>query len=215
MLEVVALGVTGVLKPREDLWTAEITSARAWLTERGFSIPGFETAALAAYRGGEQAPLWRALRQSGLHLAIEARRALQCSVQRAVPPPAASLRSTVRSLVGDLRLVFLDAGDGRRMDAWIANLGLARLAERHVWTDDLGGEARPPSPLAFRWLQDRLGVSASRCLYVAGCPLLRRAALAAGWQVCPGADPSPRSCLDLESLSLGLESAQPTPEHVF
>jgi putative hydrolase of the HAD superfamily len=49
-------------------------------------------------------------------------------------------------------------------------LGLERWAEPLVFTDELGPDWVKPSPRAFVMVEERLGVAATRCVYVADNP---------------------------------------------
>jgi len=199
MIDVVALGVAGVLEPVAALWRAEIAAARGWLQDRCLPVDGFLRGAGAARRAGHRAPIATAASRSGLALAPRDRVALFQAVGAAVPRPT---RPSVRALMLELgrehRLVFLEKGSRERLSAWLDVLGIADVAERKLCTEDLGHEARPPRPLAFRWIAERLGAPAGRCLYVAGAADLGRAARHAGWQVLDV--PAAPGVADLESL---------------
>ncbi len=94
-------------------------------------------------------------------------------------------RSALARLRGFLELALLDTGDETELQAAVTHLGVADLIPLRVWTHRLGHAARPPRPLAFRWLSNRWGVLPSECLYVPGTEDLAAAARRAGWCVMP------------------------------
>lgn len=199
MIDVVALGVAGVLEPRAALWRAEIAAARAWLRDRSLPAADFLRAAGAARRAGHRAPIAIGASRSGLALGAPDRVSLFQAVGGAVPRPTRpSVRGLLRELGRDHRLAFVEQGSRVRLSAWLRLLGVADLAARSLCTEDLGHDARPPRPLVFRWLAERLGAPAGRCLYVAGDADLGRAARGAGWQVLDVS--STGRVADLESL---------------
>jgi len=94
-------------------------------------------------------------------------------------------RSSMRRLQSFLDVALLDDGDELELDAIVKNLGVDELVSLRVWTHRLGHAARPPRPLAFRWLSNRWGLRPSECLYVPGTEPLAIAARSAGWCVSP------------------------------
>lgn len=111
----------------------------------------------------------------------------------------------LRVLGSRYRLAFLESGDPGVLDPIAESLGLRRIVERCLWTGSLGGQARPPSALPFRWLAARMGLRASECLYVAGQPELYRAACRARWQVTA---PAGSETVDLAELADSLEDPE-------
>lgn len=208
MAPIIVLGVAGVLQPVESLWLAEIRAACEALAERGVAVDRFRAAALDRVRQGRAPALVQTARAAGLALSREDGCRLVLEARRAIPAAPDELpREALRALRAGHRLAVLDQGAGSRMDTWLARLGVADLAERCVWTDDLGEQARPPRPLAFRWLASRLGAAPDDCLYVAGRADLRRAALAAGWRTWDSAASDPSRAADLWTLVADLEAA--------
>jgi len=114
-----------------------------------------------------------------------------------IPPDVLAVepRSALKRLRCFLDLAFLDDGDELELQAAVMRLGVDDLVPLRVWTHRLGHAARPPRPLAFRWLANRWGVRPSECLYVPGTEGLAIAARRAGWCVMPG-----NGGLDLDSL---------------
>lgn len=98
---------------------------------------------------------------------------------------AAASRSALARLRSGYDLALLDDGDESALETEVQRLDLQDLVPLRVWTPRLGLQARPPRPLAFRWLANRWGVRPVQCLYVAGCDPLAEAARLAGWRVVP------------------------------
>lgn len=200
MVEVIVLGVAGVLQPVDAAWAAEVAAALQDLARNGLPAADFERRAWARMRAGEPAPLARAVRDRAPHWPPARVRALLQTVRDAVPARTNGPHlDALRFLRASHRLALLDRGPASRMEAWVAGLGVADLVGRRLWTDDLGAQARPPRSLAFRWLAERLDLRPRECLYVPGTSLLRQAALGAGWRVW-GDAPDPSRCVDLEGL---------------
>lgn len=98
---------------------------------------------------------------------------------------AEAARSACARLRSGLELALLDDGDESALEFAVQRLDLHDLVPRRVWIGRLGSQARPPRPLAFRWLANRWGIRPVQCLYVAGCDPLADAARRAGWHVLP------------------------------
>lgn len=112
---------------------------------------------------------------------------------------APALRAPLRRLANILDLALLDDGDELDLQAAVGRLQIDDLVTLRVWTPRLGHAARPPRPLAFRWLANRWGFRPSECLYVAGRTDLEAAARRAGWCVMSSKG------LDVDSLADRLE----------
>lgn len=124
----------------------------------------------------------------------------QRSEQASLPEP---LLQGLRNLAARYRLAFLEAGDPDSLEAMARKVGLCTLAERRLWTGSLGGQARPPSALPFRWLAERMELRPTECLYVAGDPDLYRGARRARWL----AIPAPQAgTVDLDDLAERIEA---------
>jgi putative hydrolase of the HAD superfamily len=67
-------------------------------------------------------------------------------------------------------IAVLTDGPLASQQAKATTLELERWAELLVFTDELGPEWSKPSPLAFALVEERLGVAAARCVYVADNP---------------------------------------------
>jgi len=202
-------GIAGVLQPRAAVVEAEIDTALAWLGRRGIQVPELRALTLGRYNGGERAPLDCSLRSLGIRLAAFERFELQVALRSAVPAATGNPRPWLRSLQGRCHLGLLDAGPGARLDTWVARLGLGDVAERQLWTEDLGAAAAPPRRLAFRWWAARCDARPQACLYVAGRADLAAAARHAGWRViepCGG---------DTTSLDEGFERTVTALEAAF
>jgi len=78
------------------------------------------------------------------------------------------LRSALRDLSSRTPVVFLDDGPADELEAWARNTGAADLAAFRLWTRRLGGQAKAPSRLPFRFVARRLDITCSASLY-AGC----------------------------------------------
>ncbi len=180
MFQAVVVGMAGVVDRPDALRRAEIDAAAAWVAGRGGDLDGFRQAADPALSN------WLALALPAAGLAPDRRllREIWSAVQDAVPAAeSAAVRDWLQPLRGSTRLAVVDSGSGHRMDRWLAHLGIGDWFERRLWTADLGRDARPPRPLAFRWIASRIDVAAHDCLYVAGRAELAAAAQHAGWQV--------------------------------
>ena len=179
MVQAVVLGLVGVLDSMAAVRRAEIDAFVDWIAARG----GRRDDAAGAAASG--APGWQsaALRAAGLapqsQLACEG---VQHARAAAPPCDPTALRAWMEPVRGVVPVTFLESGPRARLDAWCAALGTPAGGVPRVWTRDLGADAEPPRPLAFRWLARRLDLPAHACLYVAGRAELAAAARAAGWQ---------------------------------
>lgn len=186
MLEAVVLGVVGVLLPREALWRARIAAVATRLERHGIPRAAFERAArLELRQAGGRSPVSRALARLDHRLPAELERQLVLTWMATIPataPRAADSRA-FRCLGERYRVALLDDGDATGLEAWVESQGLADLVPERLWMDRLGRQARPPSRLAFHWLERRLGLRPQECLYLAGSSSLQRAARSAGWRV--------------------------------
>jgi FMN phosphatase YigB (HAD superfamily) len=206
MPQLLVLGVTGVLRPLRDLWVAEAGCLADWVAAAaGGPIPEFASLYLRARDREERSPLDAALGAAGLRISASARRQAELLRRAAVPPPApdAAAEAALHRLTALAPLVLLDRGPRARMERWLRRLGMGTVAGRHLWLDDLGAQARPPSPLGFRWLARGRGLPPQECLYVAGSAALAGAARAAGWRVLAG-DFAPTASWDLARLAVRL-----------
>lgn len=179
MIQAVVLGLAGVFDSAEAVHRAEVEALVAWIAARGGSPQAAETAA----RTGGTAWMGAALRAAGLpaHSRLACEAVLHAG--SAVPAAdAAAARAWLEPIRGALPIALLESGPQFRLDAWCGKLGLAATCTTRLWTRDLGHDAEPPRPLAFRWLAKRLDVPAHACLYIAGRPALAAAARAAGWR---------------------------------
>jgi FMN phosphatase YigB (HAD superfamily) len=186
MLEAVVVGVVGVLLPREALWRARIAAVATCLERHGIPRAAFERAALLEMRSGrEHSPVSRALARLDRRLAAALERQLVLTWTRTMPatPPRAADSLALRCLGERHRVALLDDGDATGLETWIESQGLAGVIRERLWIDRLGQQARPPSRLAFHWLERRLGLRPQECLYLAAGPQLLRAAQSAGWRV--------------------------------
>jgi FMN phosphatase YigB (HAD superfamily) len=180
MFQAVVVGMAGVVDRPDALRRAEIEAAAAWVERHAGTADGFRAAANPARSDW----LARALPAAGLASDRQVLRQIWSAVQGAVPvAESAAVRNWLQPLRGSARLAVLDTGTGQRMDQWLDRLGISDWFERRLWTSDLGRDARPPRPLAFRWIASRLDVPARDCLYVAGRNELATAARQAGWSV--------------------------------
>ena len=180
MFQAVVLGMAGVVDLPDALRRAEIDAAAAWVARHSGAANNFRAAADPARSDW----LARALPAAGLASDRRVLREIWSAVQDAVPVAENTpVREWLQPLRGSARLAVLDSGSGRRMDQWLARLGIGDWFERRLWTTDLGGDARPPRPLAFRWIASRIDVPVRDCLYVAGRTELATAARQAGWSV--------------------------------
>lgn len=182
MVQAVVLGLVGVFDSVAAVRAAEVAAFVDWIAARAGRRHAAADAADAARAG---TPGWQsaALRAAGL--APQSQLACQ-AVQhaRAAAPPCdpAAVRAWMEPVRGVVPVAFLDSGPQARLDAWCAALGIERGGLPRLWTRDLGADAEPPRPLAFRRLARRLDFPAHACLYVAGRTELAAAARAAGWQ---------------------------------
>lgn len=209
MIEAVVLGVGGVLQPRTALWGAEVDAACRWLDARGLPAARLRAAAASLRGRGHRADIGSCVQTAALGLPGRAARDLLVAARRAVPDQdAPGIRADLVRLRLDHRLAFLDQGDGSRMDAWLARLGVGDLGERRLWTGDLGLQAHPPRPLPFRWLARRLDLPSDRCLYVPGTADLQLAARRAGWRVWEAAPPPADRAIDLAGLTDALDAGR-------
>jgi FMN phosphatase YigB (HAD superfamily) len=189
LVQAVVMGIGGVLSPWAALADAEVDAAAAWLERRGFEADGFVAA--ARRRHGEPAWLGRALADAGVRLDLGARRELVLRTRTAPPRAQTSPhRGAIAALGRSVRVAALDSGLSVRMEAWVQALGLADVFRHRLWTEDLGLAARPPRPLAFRFIARQLDLRPVDCLYVAGHPTLAAAAQRAGFQVVALAAPA-------------------------
>lgn len=179
MIQAVVLGLAGVFDSAEAVHRAEVEALKAWIAAHGGSPLAAETAA----RTGGPAWVGAALRAAGLQpqgrLACEA----VLHARSAVPAAdAAAARAWLEPIRGALPIALLESGPRPRLEGWCRKLDLEAAGVTRLWTRDLGHDAEPPRPLAFRWLAKRLDVPAHACLYIAGRPALAAAARAAGWR---------------------------------
>jgi len=80
----------------------------------------------------------------------------------------AILRSALRDLAASTAVVLLDAGPADDLESWARQTGVADLAAFRLWTGRLGGQAKAPSRLPFRFVARRLEIACDASLYV-GC----------------------------------------------
>jgi FMN phosphatase YigB (HAD superfamily) len=81
-------------------------------------------------------------------------------------PESTVLRTALRDLSEGLKLVLLDDGPMDDLEAWAQESGVAALADFRLWTERLGGQARSPSRLPFRFVTRRLDVAPDSSLYI-------------------------------------------------
>ena len=104
-------------------------------------------------------------------------------------------RDAIRSVAARSTVVLLDHEAPDALERWLAEC--ARESVQAFWPGRLGRQARPPSPLPFRWLARRFGHRPSECLCVAGSEWLLRGARRAGWQATLVPGPGGRGGIDL------------------
>ena len=80
----------------------------------------------------------------------------------------AILRAAIRDLSASRAVVLLDAGPMDDLESWARHTGVADLAAFRLWTGRLGGQAKAPSRLPFRFVARRLEIACDASLYV-GC----------------------------------------------
>jgi len=83
---------------------------------------------------------------------------------------ASVLRAAIRDLSETASVVLLDAGPADDLESWAQSTGVADLAAFRLWTGRLGGQAKAPSRLPFRFVERRLEIACHESLYV-GCDL--------------------------------------------
>lgn len=94
-------------------------------------------------------------------------------------PLSPEVCDALRSVAACYTVVLLDHEAPDAVDRWVAACG--RESVHAFWTGRLGRQARPPSPLPFRWLARRFGHRPAECLCIAGSEWLLRGARRAGW----------------------------------
>lgn len=204
--EAVALGIVGVLRSQRDVWADGVNAVAEELSSRGLPGESFRRLALERlHASGERALVTRTLSALEIRLpAVETRRLVRVARQ-ALPSRTISRpqRAALARLASRHRLAFLDAGPPEEMERLLRRLGVADLGVRRLWTGSLGGQASPPSPLAFRWLAQRLDCRPAECVYGAGGEALAEGARRAGWQVLGLHETPPRGAegLDPEFLA--------------
>lgn len=190
MFEAVILGVTGIVFPRAALEKARIEAAGRVLAASGICPGQFRAAAQRrAARGLTVALISRTLEELDLHPPSSVVRSAVLAARAARPPwmPHQDWPAAVSDLQNRYTVAFLDAGCPDSLEDLRGLLGLRNV--KALWTERLGTLARPPSPLAFRWLVRRLDSRPSTCLFMAGTDHAWTGARRAGLQVWPGDEP--------------------------
>jgi hypothetical protein len=177
------LGIRGVLVPERSFQLAAIEAAARSLSGAGVDPRRFGAAARQRLNeNGPKAIISRTLNDLKLRPGVERVRRACLEAAAAVPPlhPDADLRGALSFLASAVRLAFLDRGPAPALEALIARLELADVAERRLWTEQLGHDAAAPRGLAFRWLARRLELRPRQMLYVTADDAMQRAAESAG-----------------------------------
>jgi len=84
------------------------------------------------------------------------------------PDSISVLRAAIRDLSEVTPVVLLDSGPADDLESWAQSTGVAPLTVFRLWTGRLGGQAKAPSRLPFRFVSRRLDIDCCQSLYV-GC----------------------------------------------
>jgi len=205
-VEAIVLGIRGVFVPEDAFRWAGIEAAGRSLTAVGIDPARFGAAArLRLRRAGPRSIISRTINDLCQRVPADAAHAAEREAALAVPRLGTGQRQqlTLRYLASAARIAVLEHGSTQVLETLAERLGLVGIAERRLWTDQLGRIGRPPSAFAFRWLARRLDLAPDQLCYVAGGTDMACAASRAGWRCIR---PEASQVGDLEWLATRLEN---------
>jgi putative hydrolase of the HAD superfamily len=169
---VVVLDIDDTLYLERDYVRSGLRAVSEWATA-GLGLSGVFDRAWSAFECGHRGDLFdRALRSLG-HAPDGEIVARMVAIYRQHEPAIALADDARRFLAGngagrDIAVVSDGPLESQRTKA--RALGLERWAEPIILTAAYGKEYSKPSPLAFRFIQDRFAVDARACWYIADNP---------------------------------------------
>ena len=171
-LDVVVLDIDDTLYLERDYVRSGLCAVSEWaIAELGLS--GVFDLAWSEFECGRRGDIFdRALRSLG-HAPDDDVVARMVAIYRQHEPAIALVEDARRFLASDgprRGIAVVSDGPLESQRAKARALGLERWAEPIVLTAAYGKDYSKPSPLAFRFVQDRFGVDARACWYIADNP---------------------------------------------